>query len=78
MAEEKKTTAVTATWGDEAFTPVPFNSFRVGPFSLTTAVRPDETPEQAMDRAYTFLDNFARKVYVQKRKGFFDRYEGRT
>lgn len=65
---------ITVTWGEETFSPIPFNSFRTGPFSLTTTVRDDESTEQAFDRAWAFLDAYARKQYVAKRAAFLERY----
>jgi hypothetical protein len=47
---------VTATWGERTFTPVAYNTFKVGPFSYTTQVRPGESPEAAISRAQAIVD----------------------
>jgi hypothetical protein len=76
-AGEEKPDTVTVTWSEERFAPVQYHSFGIGPFWMTTKIRPDETPEQAMERAYTALDAVARRLYSQKRKGFFERLDAK-
>lgn len=61
---------ITVTWGEETFSPVQFQSFRVGPFSMQVEVRPGETEEAAFDRAYTLLTRKAEKVREEKAKSF--------
>lgn len=57
---------VTATWGEERFCPVQYNTFGVGPFSFTTTVREGETPEQALQRAYGVVEAAAERCFEQK------------
>lgn len=61
------------TWGEELFTPVSYNSFRIGPFTMTTKVQPGETHEQAFERAWKALAAMARAQYQQKRDGYLQR-----
>jgi hypothetical protein len=50
--------------------PRQFNNFKVGPFEMTTTVAPDETPEQAMQRAYAVCEGQARASYKAKLAAF--------
>lgn len=50
QARETVGDRLTMTFGEELFTPVPFNSFRVGPFTLETTLQPGETAQQAHAR----------------------------
>jgi superfamily II DNA or RNA helicase len=61
---------VTATWGEELFTPRQFNSFRVGPFTYTTKVRRGESVEQAYSRALTFVTHVAEQERARKHKSY--------
>jgi hypothetical protein len=63
-------TEITVTWGEEVFCPQPYQSFRLGPFSMTTKVKEDETPAQAAERALLHLDGIARSSFAWKRDGF--------
>jgi len=65
--------SVTVVWAEELFAPVQYQSFRVGPFSITTKIRPGEDATAAMSRAWNYLDAFARKAYVQKRDDYLNR-----
>jgi hypothetical protein len=62
---------VTVTWGEEVYSPVQYNSFRLGPYSMTTAVRPGETRAQAFERAYDDLERLAAASFAKKREAFF-------
>lgn len=58
---------VVHTSGEELYAPVQFNSFRVGPMSRRTVVRPGETVAQAYQRAAgdcedAMLQEFNRKL----------------
>jgi hypothetical protein len=61
---------VTVTWGEEAFSPVQYQSFRVGPFSMTGKVRPGESATDASKRLYTELNTFAIETRAQKAQSF--------
>lgn len=63
---------VTATWGEERFSPVQYNTFGVGPFSFTTVVREGETAEQAMIRAYAVVKSTAEKFFDLKCTEFLE------
>lgn len=67
---------VTVAWGEETFTPAPFNSFRVGPFSMTCEVKAGETITQAIDRAYTELEEYAQSIVQRKSKRFAQNLNG--
>lgn len=56
------TDTVTVTWGEEVFTPVPYNTFKVGPFTATTDVRAEETISDASDRLYKELSVVAARA----------------
>lgn len=64
---------VSATWGEELYTPKQFNSFRVGPFSGTTTVRPGETRAQAAGRLMLDLETLATEAFETKRAGYMTR-----
>jgi hypothetical protein len=61
---------VTVTWGEELFSPVQYNSCRVGPFSFTTPVRVGETAGQALLRAHADLRDHVNIVRTEKVKAF--------
>jgi hypothetical protein len=63
-------TTVTVTWGEEVIQAAPYCTYRVGPFSVTAAVRPDETREQAMQRVYGELGAFAERERQRKAASF--------
>lgn len=65
---------VTVTFAPEKYAPIQFHSFDLGPFIARTKVRPDETGEEALIRAYKVLEAFARKTYPQKRDEHLWRY----
>lgn len=69
---------VTVTWGEQTISPVSFNTFKIGPFSMTTDVQPDETVEDAMGRAYAALETFARSTYQRKLAAFREAYRAAT
>lgn len=61
---------ITVTHGEVVCTPVPYHSFRVGPFSLTVEVDKDrgidaKDIEQLVERTRTVLREQARKEYAE-------------
>lgn len=60
-------------WGEETYFPIKATGFRVGPYSIETEIRPDETPAQAFQRAWDILEAQALMIFLQKRAGFQDR-----
>ena len=61
---------VTVTWGEEKFTPEPYSTFSVGPFSTTVETRPGESRQAAMRRAYGELELMAADITQRKAKAF--------
>lgn len=57
-------------WGQEVFNIGNYQSYRVGPFSMTTTVKPGETDEQALDRMHSVLSKHADKIFVAKRNEY--------
>jgi hypothetical protein len=57
---------VDVAWGEEKYTPVPYQTFSVGPFSARIALGPGESPEAAIGRGYAVLDAFAKRVREKK------------
>jgi len=64
---------VTVLYGKETFTPKPYNTFEIGPFSMTTSIQPGESIQQACDRVYGKLRDFANIEFARKLKDFVDR-----
>lgn len=62
---------VEVTWGEENFSPVQYNGFRVGPFKVATRVRPGETIAQAMQRVHREIDQHVRAVTVPEKTQHF-------
>jgi hypothetical protein len=71
MAEEPDVIRVTSL--SERFSPLEFHSFGIGDFTYTTRVKPDETPEQAFDRAWKFLNEMKKTKFLEARDGFYER-----
>lgn len=66
---------ITVAFGEERFAPVQYESFTFGGIYYKTQVRQGETPEQAFDRAWNFVNECAKKQYIAKRDGFWERHE---
>lgn len=64
---------VTYTCGEEKFSPVSYNSFTVGPFSMTLEVEDDETPIDALNRARKMIEGYMEKRFEKKRDAFHNR-----
>jgi hypothetical protein len=62
--------SVTVTSGQDTFTPLPYNTFHVGPFTCTTLVQPGETRAQAMQRAQQTVDEHHRLSFEHKKERF--------
>lgn len=67
---------VTVTLGVEKFAPVQYQSFDVGPFSLTVTSRPGETVEEAALRGLASLRAVQRKDFEVRSKEFLERVRG--
>lgn len=61
---------VTVTWAEETLTPVPYNTFKVGPFTLEGAVRDGETSAEASARLYAEITAVAEKARDAKAVSF--------
>lgn len=61
---------VTVTWAEERFSPVQYNSFGVGPFSMTGNVREGESTADAARRIYAELEAFAGEARMKKAQSF--------
>lgn len=61
---------VTVTWGEETFSPIQYNSFRVGPFSVTSRVLPGESRGDALRRISAELYAFATEERANKAEAF--------
>lgn len=59
--------------GIEKFSPRQYQTIDIGPFELTTTVKPGETREEAFMRASEFLAKMARAEYVARSKEFIER-----
>jgi hypothetical protein len=66
-------TLVTVTWGEETFSPVQYNSFRIGGHSVTLAVEEGETLLDTWKRGWAMLEEAAEIQFTDKVSGFADR-----
>jgi hypothetical protein len=64
---------VTAVWGKELFAPKQFSNFEVGPFTYHAAIRPGESPSQALVRANAELEKFAEIEFKRKCSAFIEK-----
>lgn len=63
---------VVATWGPMKFAPIQFHSFDVGPFLYRTRIAPDETPEEALNRAYAWCEKQGRAAFRRELDTFLE------
>lgn len=68
---------VTATWGEELFSPKQFHTFKVGPFSATTTLRIGEDRTQAVGRLMRELEKVAEAERQRKRASFLAAIDGK-
>lgn len=54
------------TWGECVFHPVPFNGFRVGPFTARVQVLPGQDREEVRRKALDSLERTARAEFKRK------------
>lgn len=64
---------VTFTVGRELFAPVKYNTFEVGPISVTTTVGPGETMADAFARAHAMAYVMFESEFHLKRVQYFER-----
>jgi hypothetical protein len=65
--------SVTVCFGVQKFNPGNYQSLELGPFYMKTDVKPGESVEEALERAYSALEGFARKVWARTLKDFQER-----
>lgn len=73
MAEQ-----ITLVWSEENFLVHPYQGFRVGPITVTTELRPNETYLQAYERIWPQLEIIADKMFLAKRNKFAEHYLARS
>lgn len=57
---------VTVTWGEEVYSPISYNTLKVGPLSYTTTVKDNETPYEAGVRAMAVVQElFAEQFQIK-------------
>lgn len=66
-------TPITVIWGEETFSPVQYNSFRIGGHSVTVIVQEGEAAIDAWKRGWALLEQAAEVQFVDKLSGFADR-----
>lgn len=64
---------VTAFYPEQKFSPVQYHTFSVGGYYVKTHVRPGETGQQALARAYGVAEGFARAEFTKARDEYLDR-----
>ena len=64
---------VMVTLGVEKFAPVQYQSFDVGPFSVTLTTQPGETVQEAMSRGLAMLYIVQRADFEARSKAFLER-----
>lgn len=69
--------AVTVTFCEQLVTPCQFNQIRFGNITYTTHIRKGETPTDAYNRAWQFVENMARAQYKRATGVFWDAYKER-
>ena len=63
---------VSVTWGPFKLSPLKYQTLDVGPYTVSTDVRPGESTEDAMGRALEAAARFARKAYPDLLESFVD------
>lgn len=72
-AEAEDAYEIVATWGEETYSPIQYQSFRSGGVSLRTQVRPGETPGQAHERCMRHLRAMSQAQFDEQLRTFLDR-----
>jgi hypothetical protein len=71
-------TPIEVHWAEQKFSPVPFNTFGVGPFKATVMVRKGESIPDAVYRMWQALDELAQRIRVETGTGFLKGLEDVT
>lgn len=72
-ADDGEWETLTVTWGAEKFSPVQYQNFDVGPFSVTITSEPGLSLEEAHARALGHLKSVAEAQFEVQLRGFLDR-----
>ena len=71
--------SITVTHGEVVCTPIPYHTFRVGPFSITIELDEDslvpDSIKRTIERARAVLHEQARKEYAEAKKFWFDEWK---
>ncbi len=73
--KQEEIETITVSFGEETFAPIQYQNFKFGSIYYKTQVRPGETPEEAFDRAWKFVESCAKKQFIAKRDGFWERHQ---
>jgi hypothetical protein len=68
-------TQITVVWGEETFSPVQYNSFRIGGHSVTVVVQDGESALDAWKRGWALLEQAAEIQFADKLNGFKERID---
>jgi hypothetical protein len=63
-------TIILVVWGEETFSPVQYNSFRIGGHSVTVVVQEGESALDAWKRGWALLEQAAEIQFADKLSGF--------
>ena len=72
-AVEEGVTSITVNYGEELYSPVQYQTFRVGGHSLQVTPRAGETVRQAFERGRLLLQELADKEFDHRLRTFRDR-----
>jgi hypothetical protein len=68
-------TVILVVWGEETFSPVQYNSFRIGGNSVTVIVQEGESALDAWKRGWALLEQAAEIQFADKLRGFKGRID---
>jgi hypothetical protein len=63
---------ITVVYAAQKFSPISYQTFDVGPLSMTTSVQPGETLDQSHARAWNWLKAKAKAQFVDQLADFLD------
>lgn len=71
--EDGSITSITVHYAEEAYSPVQYNTFRVGGHSVTVVPRVGESARDAYNRGYKLLEELADKEFEHRLLAFRER-----
>ena len=74
LIQSSRPEEVTIYYPEQSFSPVDYQSFRIGGVQYRTIVRPGETVEQAYARGWEFLEGKVREQFTTVWKDWQDRH----